>query len=223
MNGNGISKFHEIIGHYRRLLLANPGKGLLICAGGNAAILEDGEVYGAAILLDGTPDLDNLYEFDLCAFNTDLGCWDDETPAQTWARINNPTFIDLVAPEKRPSGSANIRLWEDASGAGKADYCTWKLLDQKQGLDALKSLFPDAEADEMNFVLFSTSGVHGSYQTIEQEQKAPGTGVTFMVIQPRLVLTRYGVAYPKSEEDFAFLKKLRATSWKAMTEVGADA
>lgn len=222
MNANAVSKFHEIISHYRRLLLANPGKGLLICAGGNAAILDDGEVYGAAILLDGTPELDNLYEFDLCAFNTDMGCWDGETPEQTWLRINNPTFIDLGAPEKPLSGSANTKFWEEASGAEKADYCTWRLIDQKQGLDALKALFPAAEADEMNFVLFSTSGVHGSYQTIEQEQKAPGTGVTFMVIHPRLVLTRYGVVYPKSEGDFAFLKKLRATSWKAMTDVGAD-
>jgi hypothetical protein len=143
-------------------------------------------------------------------------------PAQTWARINNPTFIDLGAPEKRPSGSAKMRFWEEVSGAEKADYCAWRLIDQKRGLEALKALFPDAEADEMNFVLFSTSGVHGSYQTIEQEQKAPGTGVTFMVIQPRLVLTRYGVVYPKSEEDFAFLKKLRATSWQAMTAVGGD-
>jgi hypothetical protein len=82
-------------------------------------------------------------------------------------------------------------------------------------------LFPIAEADELNFVLFSTSGVHGTYQTLEQEQQAPGTGVTFLVIQPRMVLTRYGVVYPQSEEDFAFLKKLRATSWKAMAGVGA--
>jgi hypothetical protein len=222
MNASGISKFREIIGHYRRLLLANPGKGLLICEGGNAAILDDGEVYGAAILLDGTPELDNLYEFDLCAFNTDLGCWDGETPAQTWARINNPTFIDLVAPEKPLSGRVNIKFWEDVSGAGKTDYCSWKLIYQLQGLDALKALFPAAEADDMNFVLFSTAGVHGSYQTLEQEQESPGTGVTFLVIQPRLVLTRYGVVYPKSVDDFAFLKKLRATSLKAMTDVGAD-
>jgi hypothetical protein len=113
-------------------------------------------------------------------------------------------------------------FWKDVSGADKRDYCIWELLDPTQGLAALKALFPTAAADEMNFVLFSTSGVHGSYRTLEQEQKAPGTGVTFMVIQPRLVLTRYGVVYPKSAEDFAFLKKLRATSWEAMTEVGSD-
>jgi hypothetical protein len=114
-----------------------------------------------------------------------------------------------------------MKFWEEAGRSEKRDYCAWRLLDETRGLEALKALFPGAQADEMNFVLFSTSGVHGSYQTIEHEQKTPGTGVTFMVIQPRLVLTRYGVVYPNSEEDFAFLKKLRATSWKAMTEVGS--
>lgn len=115
-----------------------------------------------------------------------------------------------------------MKFWKEVSGSENKDYCTWKLLDEKRGLDALKALFPTAEADENNFVLFSTSGVHGSYRTLEQEQKVSGSGVTFIVMQPRLVLTRYGVVYPKSDEDFDFLKKLRATSWKAMTEVGSD-
>jgi hypothetical protein len=115
-----------------------------------------------------------------------------------------------------------MNFWDDVSGTNRRDYCTWKLLDPTQGLAALKALFPTGEADEMNFVLFSTAGVHGSYRTLEHEQKAPGAGVTFMVIQPRLVLTRYGVVYPTSEEDFAFLKKLRATSWEAMTDIGSD-
>jgi hypothetical protein len=115
-----------------------------------------------------------------------------------------------------------MKFWEDVNGVDKRDYCIWKLLNHEQGLAALKALFPSSEADELNFVLFSTSGVHGSYRTLEQEQEAPGTGVTFMVIQPRLVLTRYGVVYPKSEEDFGFLKKLRATSQEAMAHVGSD-
>ena len=115
-----------------------------------------------------------------------------------------------------------MKFWEEVSRADKQDYCIWRLIDPEQGLDALKALFPAADADERNFVLFSTSGVHGSYRTIEQEQKAPGAGVTFMVIQPRLVLTRYGVVNPKTDDDFDFLKKLRASSWKAMAQVGAD-
>lgn len=115
-----------------------------------------------------------------------------------------------------------MNFWTDVRGTDQRDYCIWNLIAHNQGLAALKALFPTGQADQMNFVLFSTSGVHGSYQTIEQEQKAPGIGVTFMVIQPRLVLTRYGVVYPKSEADFAFLKKLRATSWEAISMVGND-
>lgn len=95
MTPSNVMKFEEVIEQYRRLLLANPKKGLLICGGGNVAILKDGDVYGAAILRDGTPELDNLYEFDVCAFNTEEGCWDGESPEQTWVRITNPTFIDL--------------------------------------------------------------------------------------------------------------------------------
>jgi hypothetical protein len=100
MTASSIVKFKEVIEQYRHLLLANPGKGLLICEGGNVAILECGEVYGAAIRVDGTPELDNLYEFDICAFDTDEGCWDGETREQTLSRITSPTFIDLRAPDK---------------------------------------------------------------------------------------------------------------------------
>jgi hypothetical protein len=124
-------------------------------------------------------------------------------------------------------------FWRDVSRTGRQDYATWGLLDEKSGLEVLKLIFPTAEADKANFVLFSTAGVHGSYRTLEQaqqerqepedEDEGESGGVTFMILQPRLVLTRYGVVYPESEEDFAFLKKLRATSWKAMSEVGKSA
>lgn len=113
-----------------------------------------------------------------------------------------------------------MQFWKEVNGLDRRDYCVWQLEDQDCGLDALKALFPNAEADANNFVIFSTSGVHGSYTTIEEAQQYSGSGVTFMVMQPRLVLTRYGVAYPKSEEDFDFLKKLRDTSWKAMSVIG---
>lgn len=111
--------------------------------------------------------------------------------------------------------------WKDVSGAGRRDYCVWGLVDETRGLDALRELFPTGNADDANFVLFSTSGVHGSYRTLEEEERAPGQGVTFMVIQPRLVITRYGVVFPKNRADFFYLARLRETSWKAMGAVGA--
>ena len=85
-------------------------------------------------------------------------------------------------------------------------------------LDALKEMFPDGETDEMNFVLFSTSGIHGTYQTIEDEEKAPGVGVTFLIVHPRIVTLRYGVVYPETKEDFEYLKKLRKTSKRVVNE-----
>lgn len=91
------------------------------------------------------------------------------------------------------------------------------------GMEALRQLFPDGEANELNAVLFSTSGVHGFYTTIEDVEaggeEAP-TDVTFLVVQPRIVCTRYGNCQPKTAEDFAFLKKLRASSAKALAGIG---
>ncbi|AXH59866.1 hypothetical protein [Pseudomonas amygdali] len=88
---------------------------------------------------------------------------------------------------------------------------------------ALKAMFPTGAADDMNFVLFSTSGTHGSYRTLEEEEVEPGQGVTFMVVQPRLVITRYGVVYPESKDDFAFLKNLRSTSREAVLGIAGGA
>ena len=87
------------------------------------------------------------------------------------------------------------------------------------GLADLKELFrsPEFSIDWKNFVLFSTSGVHGSYTTIEEAEEAPGeTPVTFLVIHARRVCLRYGVCYPTTKEDFDFLKALREASFQAL-------
>jgi len=94
------------------------------------------------------------------------------------------------------------------SGSG-GHYSIYKAVYPMQ---LLKNVFPEGEANEMNFCLFSTSGVHGTYQTIEDEEKEPGVGVTFLIVQPRLVTMHYGEVYPKSSEDFEYLKKLRKSS-----------
>lgn len=99
-------------------------------------------------------------------------------------------------------------------------------------MTALRELFKDGEADELNFCLFSTSGVHGMYTTIEEVEASvihgkkdeDGYGpddVTFLVCHPRIVCMRYGNCKPKTLEDFAFLKKLRETSWKVVQQIGA--
>lgn len=110
------------------------------------------------------------------------------------------------------------RLKSQGADAGSPYYCVMALTGD--GMAALRELFPDGEANDLNFVLFSTSGVHGTYATIEAVEDEPAIGLTFLVVQPRIVGMRYGNCEPKTPEDFAFLKKLRASSWRAVATIG---
>ena len=96
----------------------------------------------------------------------------------------------------------------------------------------LREMFPKGAANYLNFVLFSTSGVHGSYCTIEKAEATVQRGnkdedgedyhpqVTFLVVHPRIVALRYGNCSPQTDEDFAFLKRLRLSSWKVVQTIG---
>lgn len=96
-------------------------------------------------------------------------------------------------------------------------------------MKALREMFPEAKADDLNFVLFSTSGVHGSYCTIEDcestwnhpDPDARRSDVTFVIVHPRLVAMRYGNCKPSTADDFDFLKQLRQSSWEAVQKIGA--
>lgn len=108
-----------------------------------------------------------------------------------------------------------------------SDYSVMRL--DGDGMLALRALFPTADADSLNFVLFSTSGVHGTYQTIESLENficgndPDGFGeLTFLIIHPRLVSMRYGVCKPKNMDDISYLKKLRNSSINAMSLIGLD-
>ena len=87
------------------------------------------------------------------------------------------------------------------------------------GMDALRQMFPDGVANDLNFVLFSTSGVHGTYCTLEAAE-SEGCDVTFLVVQPRIVGLRYGNCLPKTPEDFQFLRTLRESSHSAVRSIG---
>jgi hypothetical protein len=94
---------------------------------------------------------------------------------------------------------------------------------QGMGMAALREMFPDAHADELNFVLFSTSGLHGSYLTIEHAEKSLKSGevkdpdyVTYLIVHPRIVSLRYANCYPETQDDIDFLKRLRESSRKAV-------
>lgn len=89
--------YEQTLAAYRALLETNPGKALLITEG-NVAYLNDGQLLGAPVKCDGTADLSNSYEFDICAWDDVHGCWDcEEVGLQTADALNSPHFIDLLA------------------------------------------------------------------------------------------------------------------------------
>lgn len=95
----------------------------------------------------------------------------------------------------------------------------------------LKSIFPRGEADVMNWCVFSTSGVHGTYldlDTIEEYYQDPETFVrdehfgepftpklTVLVIKPRIVSMLYG-QIDITQEDIPFLRRLCQSSLEAI-------
>ena len=121
-------------------------------------------------------------------------------------------------------------MWEnlDKIRPDSAHYSVMRVASIAEGMDALRSMFPEAKADELNFVLFSTSGVHGTYNAIEHAEQflngndAEGQSeVTFVVVHPRLVAMRYGVCNPKTQDDIDYLKRLRTSSQEAVATIGA--
>jgi hypothetical protein len=127
----------------------------------------------------------------------------------------------LSGPMFEPASSA---LFKSINGKDGAHYNIFECTD---GMVALRQIFPTGEANDLNFCLFSTSGVHGSYSTIEDAERAFRKKkhdeweceVTFLIVHPRLVCLRYGNCLPQSADDFAYLKKLRETSNKAVLKI----
>jgi hypothetical protein len=117
-------------------------------------------------------------------------------------------------------------IWKSVHSKEGAHYNTYGC-DDDSGMEALRRMFPDGEANDLNFVLFSTSGIHGSYCTIEDvEQERMNDNLdyephlTFLIVHPRICCLRYGNCIPKTEDDFTYLKKLRASSREAVKEIG---
>lgn len=111
-----------------------------------------------------------------------------------------------------------------------SNYENVKACPKENGMAFLREWFPDAKADNMNFVLFSTSGVHGSYTTIEEIEAEQGSEsteklemLTFLVVQPRMVSMHYGNCLPETADDFNFLKELRASSHAIVAQIGVEA
>jgi hypothetical protein len=91
-----------------------------------------------------------------------------------------------------------------------------------KSIDDLKKLFPDGKADELNWCVFSTSGVHGSYQALDDIEKYLfnnnddySDSLTVLVIHPRLVVLKYGVI-KINKQDISWLRKLVKSTLKAV-------
>ena len=124
-------------------------------------------------------------------------------------------------------------MWKHVAGSGSAHYSVMTTEKGVDSLEALRKMFENAKADEMNFVLFSTSGVHGTYNTIEEAEKAVNgerdkegeeycQSVTFLVVHPRLVSLRYGECTPMTSSDIDFLKALRKNSLDVVGKIGME-
>lgn len=127
---------------------------------------------------------------------------------------------------------ANNGPWKSVHNASGGHYNNFGCLD-KYGMSALREFFPDGKAGELNLCLFSTSGIHGMYTTIEEAEADWKRGckdedgedttpqVTFLIVQPRICTVRHGNCNPTTADDFKFLKKLRKSSWAAVQKIGA--
>ena len=132
---------------------------------------------------------------------------------------------------------ADQGVWQSVHNKDGAHYNVFASK-RHLGMDGLRQMFPKGACDEMNFVLFSTSGIHGCYTTIEDIEAgltkygdAPdfggndwpddysGNSLTFLIVQPRIVCMRYGTACV-TLADIQFLKNLRETSLAAVKTIG---
>ena len=120
-------------------------------------------------------------------------------------------------------------MWEnlDNTRPDSAHYSVMRKVPNVEGMDALRGMFPDAKANELNFVLFSTSGVHGTYNTIEEaeafiagDEEEGFAEITFVIVHPRLVAMRYGVCNPETKDDIDYLKRLRESSHQSAATIG---
>ena len=114
-------------------------------------------------------------------------------------------------------------IWFSLRNKEGAHYNIYTCKDE-DAMKGIRGIFPDGEADEFNFCLFSTSGIYGSYSTIEDEEKCEDSEcshcVTFLIVHPRIVCTRYGNCIPETQEDFDYLKKLRSSSRDIFNKIG---
>lgn len=101
----------------------------------------------------------------------------------------------------------------------------------------VRTFFPDGEASELNWLFCATSGVHGTYLTIDEcereirdpaayelennEPPSSPTTITVLIVQPRIVHMRYGEV-SVTLDDLAWLRRVVTSSveWVAKSQAG---
>ncbi len=92
---------------------------------------------------------------------------------------------------------------------------------ESESLDKLKGIFPDGTANTMNWLLCSTSGVHGTYTDLNEienkiREEGEGDHLTFLVIKPRVVQIIYGNVFVGNLDDVAWLRSVVSSSLDAI-------
>lgn len=89
-----------------------------------------------------------------------------------------------------------------------------------ESMEKIRAVFPEGKADSMNWLVLSTSGVHGSYTTLDEleaERGDPNHGqlITALIIQPRLCVLHAGEIVVEPD-DVPYLRELVRSSLDAM-------
>lgn len=165
----------------------------------------------------------NHFQHEAACNTPDGGTNDDECIcSRSHIRKENKRLGRLTPLPKHPFR----QVITDVSSSENPYAKVYGIRDNADTMDVLREMFPTGEADPENFVVFSTSGAHGTFETIEDIEKEvvnngfTFNGVTCVIIHPRLVCMKYARAYPETPEDFEFLKKLRASSFTAVSKIG---
>lgn len=144
--------------------------------------------------------------------------------------------MTVSGPMFEPSQTEEFKASACFRCGNRKEGAHYNLFSIERGLDSLKCIFPNGEANTMNFCLFSTSGVNGTYTTLEEieeslkqypngspEDESPEDyhvpEVTVLIVHPRICCLRYGCVRV-TLDDLPYLKKLRQTSWEAVQSIG---
>lgn len=113
------------------------------------------------------------------------------------------TFRDALTGEEVPG--------QDHSASARLVFANYD-----EAWKWLEGVFGDGEADEMNWVFFSTYGVAGSYLTLDDPDMAEVRELTYLYLQPRRHQIVYGQVSIRKVEDVAFLRRLARSTIAAV-------